>query len=132
MIKEPDNEVNQLATRIIGIAIDVHKTLGAGYMESIYENALSREFEKQGVPFLNQYPIEVVYKGFLVGEGRLDFLIDKKLILEIKAVSGLAPVHFTQLRSYLKAMDLQLGLLINFNEARLADGIRRVVFTPQT
>ncbi len=132
MIKEPDNEVNQLATQVIGIAIEVHKTLGAGYMESIYENALSSEFERQGVPFLNQYPIEVVYKGFLVGEGRLDFLIDKKLILERKAVSGLAPVHFTQLRSYLKAMDLQLGLLINFNEARLADGIRRVVFTPQT
>ena len=94
--------------------------------------ALCRELETLGIPFVNQLPIEVIYKGTIVGEGRIDFLIDGKLIVEIKSVGGLAPIHFTQLRSYLKATNLDLGLLINFNETRLVDGIRRVVFTARS
>lgn len=129
MLREPDEEMNLLTDRVIGVAIEIHRTLGPGYIESIYENALRKEFDLQGIQFVNQYPIEVFYKGSMVGEGRLDFLIDKKLILEIKSVSSLAPVHFTQLKSYLKAMRLDLGLLINFNESRLVDGIRRVIST---
>ncbi len=132
MLREPGDEVNLLSNRVIGIAIDVHRALGPGYIESVYENALCKEFDLQGIPFVNQHPIEVIYKGSMVGEGRLDFLIGGKLILEIKAVGSLAPVHFTQLRSYLKATGLDLGLLINFNETRLCDGIRRVVFTSKS
>ncbi|QQS47638.1 MAG: GxxExxY protein [Acidobacteriota bacterium] len=132
MLREPDDEVNLLSNRVIGIAIDIHRALGPGYIESVYENALCKEFDLQGIPFVNQHPVEVIYKGSMVGEGRLDFLVDRKLILEIKAVGSLAPVHFTQLRSYLKATGLDLGLLINFNETRLGDGIRRVVFTSRS
>lgn len=128
-MREPDEEMNLLTSRVIAVAIEVHRSLGPGYIESVYEKALRMEFEMQGIPFHNQYPIEVIYKGSMVGEGRLDFLIDKKLILEIKSVSALAPVHFTQLKSYLKALGLDLGLLINFNEVRVVDGIRRVIST---
>lgn len=132
MIKEPGDEVNILSKRVIGIAIDVHRALGPGYTESIYEKALCMEFDSIGMPYVNQLPIEVVYKDSIVGEGRIDFLIEGKLIVEIKSVGSLAPIHITQLRSYLKATGMELGLLINFNETRLADGIRRVVFTSRS
>lgn len=128
-MREPDEEMNLLTSRVIAVAIEVHRSLGPGYIESIYEKALRMEFELQGIPFLNQYPIKVLYKGSMVGEGRLDFLIDKRLIVEIKSVAALAPVHFTQVKSYLKALELDIGLLINFNEVRLVDGIRRVIST---
>lgn len=129
MIKEPDNELNQLANQVIGLAIEVHRGLGPGYIESIYEHALCKELEMHGIPYISQYPIEVTYKGSSVGEGRLDILIDRRLIVEIKAVAQLLPVHYAQLKSYLKAMRLPLGLLINFNEEKVSSGIRRLVYT---
>ena len=129
MYKEIDPEVNKLSKHVVDIAIEVHRTLGPGYLESVYEHALCREFALNGIPFVNQYPIDISYKGAIIGEGRLDFLVDRKLIVEIKAVNHLAPVFFTQVRSYLKATNLELGLLINFNETRVSDGIKRIIHT---
>jgi len=129
MIREPDPETDELARRVIGCAIEVHRNLGPGFLESIYEEALSREFELSGIRHICQYPIRIDYKGKPIGEGRLDFLIQEKLILEIKAVASVLPIHKAQIKSYLKSTGLLLGLLINFNEVRLADGIRRVILS---
>lgn len=132
MIKEPDKEVDLLARRVIGCAIEVHRTLGPGFLESLYEHALSRELALNQISHKCQHPVSISYKGFNVGDGRLDILIEDKLIIEIKSVGIILPVHFVQLRSYLKSTGLHLGLLINFNEARLADGIKRIIQSPQS
>ncbi|MBI1742599.1 GxxExxY protein [Candidatus Acetothermia bacterium] len=126
---EPRFEIDEWARLVIGAAIEVHKHLGPGYLESVYEEALAMEFNLRSVPFERQKPINVTYKGQPVGESRLDFLVDGCLIVELKAVEAFAPVHQAQVISYLKAMNLQLGLLINFNVPILKDGIKRVVLT---
>ena len=127
MRQEPDKETDDLATAVIGAAIEVHRILGPGYLESIYEGALAVELELRGVLFERQKPICVAYKGHEIGEGRLDMLIKSKLIVELKTVDGLAPIHTAQVMSYLKVMNLSLGLLINFNVPVLRYGIRRVI-----
>ena len=127
MRQEPDQETDRLATAVIGAAIEVHRILGPGYLESIYEGALAVELELRGVPFERQKPVCVAYKGHKIGEGRLDVLAGDKLIVELKTVDGLAPIHTAQVMSYLKAMNLPLGLLINFNVPVLRYGIRRVI-----
>jgi GxxExxY protein len=126
--KEPSKEVDDLARLVIGAAIEVHKTLGPGYVENVYERALKIELEMQKTLYENQLSINVAYKGHPVGKGRLDFLIAKLLPVEIKAGSVLLPVHQAQLISYLKMTGLQLGLLINFNVPLLKNGIKRVIF----
>jgi GxxExxY protein len=110
---------------VIGAAIDVHRELGPGYVESIYHRALRIALDKRGVQFLDQQSVTVHYEGIPVGQGRLDFLVEGQLIVELKAVNALHDVHFAQLRSYLKASGLQKGLLLNFNAPKLE--IRRVV-----
>jgi GxxExxY protein len=128
MIREgPGEEVDVLARRVIGAAIEVHRALGPGYLESVYEQALCVELTSQGIPFVRQRPFSVEYRGQAVGEGRLDLLVDEELVVEVKAVVELAPVHTAQVISYLKATHLRLGLLINFSVPVLRDGIRRVV-----
>ena len=126
-MREPDRPLDRLAHAVISAAIEVHRALGPGYLESIYEEALCVELELRRIPFARQAPIAVVYKGHLVGEGRLDLLIDNRLIVELKAVDALAPIHTAQLISYLKATGCHLGLLLNFHAPVLKDGIRRVV-----
>ena len=124
---EPDTELDELARRVIGAAIQVHKILGPGFLESVYENALIVEMEHDGIKYSRQYPVQVEYRQVNVGTGRIDLLVEEQLIVELKTVDQLAPIHTAQAISYLKAMNLKLGLLINFNVRRLKDGIKRVV-----
>lgn len=126
---EPNRELDQLAHAVIGAAIEVHRALGPGFLESVYEEALSFELEQRAIPFTRQHIISVSYKGRPVGEGRLDMLVAGWLVVELKAVDVLAPIHMAQVISYLKATGHKLGLLINFNVPILKQGIRRVVLS---
>jgi GxxExxY protein len=126
---EPSKEVDELANAVIGAAIEVHKHLGPGYLENVYEEALAVELGLRGIPYHRQYPVSVAYKGTAIGEGRLDFLVGNQLIVELKAVESILPIHKSQLISYLKAMSLPLGFLMNFNVRMLRDGIQRIVFS---
>jgi GxxExxY protein len=126
---DEDPELDRLAFAVIGAAIEVHWHLGPGYLESIYQGALCRELALRRMSFVSQPPVWVDYKGRRVGEGKLDLLVGSKLIVELKAVDELAPIHTAQVISYLKATDLKLGLLINFNVPKLKGSIRRVVRT---
>lgn len=130
MTREPDADLDALVNRVIGAAIEVHRVLGPGFLESVYEAALCAELEERGIPYARQAVVEVSYKGRPVGESRLDLLIDHRLILELKATDALAPIHVAQVLSYLRATNLHLGLLINFNVPRLRDGgIKRVILS---
>jgi GxxExxY protein len=126
---EPDPTVDALAKAVIGAAIEVHSLLGAGFLESVYEQALAIELGLRGIPFQRQHAIALTYKNELVGEARLDFLIGGKLILELKAVDSIHPIHHAQVLNYLKATGLQLDLLMNFNVEQMKDGIKRIVLT---
>jgi GxxExxY protein len=127
--EEPGPEVDQLAHAVIGAAIEVHRHLGPGYLEAVYEEVLAFEFGLRGIPFERQKPVAVQYKGHPVGEGYLDFLVAGCLVVELKAVEALAPVHKAQVISYLRTTGLQLGLLINFHSSKLSDGVRRVILS---
>ena len=129
--EEPGEELDELAHRVIGAAIEVHRLLGPGFLETVYEQALSVELTLRGVPFVRQAPIGLHYKGSRVGEARLDLLADDCLVVELKAVEQIAPIHIAQTLSYLKATRLRLGLLINFNVTALRRGIKRIINTPQ-
>lgn len=124
---EPPDDVDKLARNVIGAAIEVHRHLGPGFLESVYEHALAVELRLRGIAFARQKAIPVTYKGFDVGVSRPDFLVDEKLVVEVKAVGELAPIHQAQVISYLKALRQPLGLLLNFKVGTLkAGGIRRV------
>jgi len=120
-------EIERPATRVIDAAVAVHYALGPGYAESVYENALARELTDRGVAFQRQTPFRVTYKGEVVGEGRIDILVDGKLVVELKAVEQALPVHKAQVVAYLRALNLPLGLLLNFNVPLLKSGIHRVI-----
>lgn len=126
---EPGERLDDLARRVIGAAIEVHRHLGPGFSEQVYEEALAVELTLRRVPHVRQPPIEVRYKGHVVGHGRPDFVVGSALVVEIKAVAALGPAHNAQLISYLKAFPSQLGLLLNFKETTLRRGIKRVVWT---
>jgi len=128
-ISEPDAELDGWAHKVIGAALEVHRTLGPGFLEAFYEEALCVELTSRSIPFRRQVALAVHYKGKLIGQGQLDLLVGERLIVEIKAVSVLAPIHGVQLRSYLKAARLTLGLLIKFNVPFLQQGIRRIILT---
>ncbi len=123
---EPDPELNRLTNAIIGAAIEVHRHLGPGHLESVYEEALAIEFEQRGIVAARQVPVEIHYKGRHVGAGRLDFLVEGCVVLDTKAVDSLAPIHIAQVISYLRITKHKLALLINFNVKVLKDGIKRV------
>ncbi|MFH0882360.1 MAG: GxxExxY protein [bacterium] len=127
MRKEPGEKIDALAHAVIGAAIEVHRVLGPGYLESVYEEALAVELELRGIRFERQKGMSVDYKGHAVGEGRLDLLVDGCLLVELKTVESFAPIHSAQVMSYLKAMQLPLGLLINFNVPLLKNGIKRII-----
>lgn len=108
--------------------MEVYKTLGPGLLESAYEKALIHELKLEGIPVVSQVEVGLNYKGINIGEGlRLDLLVDDKLIVEIKSVEEIKPVHHKQLLTYLKLMDKRVGLLINFNVNDIMDGVHRVV-----
>ncbi len=113
-----------LTDRIIGAAIRVHKELGPGFLEAMYEEALAIELAAVNVYFERQKLLPVFYREHLIGEHRLDFLVEQKVIIELKAISALENIHFAILRSYLKAADLADALLLNFAKARLT--VKRV------
>jgi GxxExxY protein len=126
---EPDAELEALVKAVFMAALEVHRILGPGFLESLYEEALTVEFRLRGIPFERQKSLTVKYKGEEIGEGRLDFLVGGRLIVELKAVSALAPVHMAQVISYLKSTGLQLGVLINFNSVLLKEGFKRVIYS---
>lgn len=127
--REPSTEIDQLAHSIIGAAIEVHRNLGPGFLELLYEEALSIELRLRGIVFERQKVISVAYKGYAIGESRLDLLVNQCLIVELKAVETLMPVHMAQVMSYLKATGCHVGLLINFNVPILKNGIKRIVLS---
>jgi GxxExxY protein len=114
---------------VIDAALEVHRILGPGFLESIYEEALAVELTRRAVAFERQVPVTIKYKGYSVGEGRVDLLVGGELIVELKSVEALAAVHVAQVLSYLKAFGRPLGLLITFNVKLLRTGVRRVVLT---
>ena len=126
---EPDPELDLLAHRVVDAAVEVHRHLGPGYLESVHGAALAVELRLRGIPFKVEHTFEIRYKGEVMGEGRVDFLVGDRLVVELKSVDRLAPVHKAQVISYLKALGAQLALLINFNERLLKEGIQRIVLS---
>jgi len=126
---EPDERLDALAKAIVDAAIEVHRTLGPGFLESIYEEALAIELARRSIPFERQVPLTVKYKGHAVGESRVDLLVGGELVVELKSVEELAPVHVAQVVSYLKAFGRSLGLLLTFNVKLMRTGVRRVVLS---
>ena len=117
---------DQLTEQIIGAAIEVHRILGPGLLESIYEEALCHELSLRKIVFERQIEVDVVYKDYVIKGQRLDVLVEREVIVELKAVSRLPEVAKAQTLSYLKATRLKRALLINFSEKRLVDGITRL------
>ncbi len=120
-----DHEFEALSGRILEAAVEVHRALGPGFLESVYENALMVAFNHRGIRFDQQHEVRVSFEGQDVGVHRLDLLVEGQIVVEIKAVKALEDIHFAQLKSYLKATHLRIGLLLNFNAPTLV--VKRVV-----
>lgn len=121
------NTVNDLSEIVIGLGIKIHKTLGVGLFESVYETVLCHELSKNEIPFLCQHPVPVYYDDIKMDVGfRADLIIDNKLLVEIKSIETIAPVHKKQVLTYLSLANIEVGLLINFNNNLLKDGITRL------
>lgn len=119
---------NDISYQIIGAALELHKTIGPGLLESAYENALSYDLRQLGFEVEQQYSMPFVYKNVKQDVGyRIDIMVNKKVIIEVKSIETLAPVHFAQTLTYLKLSGLKLGLLINFNSKILKGNIHRIV-----
>lgn len=119
--------INDLTGQIIGLAIEVHRHLGPGLSEVAYERALCMELDAAGLPYRRQIGVPVIYKGEIIAEHRPDLVVDDLVVVEVKAVERLAPVHESQMITYLQITGLEVGLMLNFNEAVLHTGIKRVV-----
>lgn len=119
-------EKDELTGKVIGAAIEVHRVLGLGLLERIYEEALAVELQLRGIPFERQVNVDIHYKGHTLKGQQLDLLVDNQVVVELKSVAALPEVALAQVLSYLKATGLKRGLLINFGVCRLADGIKRV------
>lgn len=130
-ITELAQDVNQLTEAVIGCAIEVHRALGPGLLESAYEICFCRELSLRKIQFECQKPIPLTYKGVKLDCGyRADVIVNKRVLVEVKSVDQLAAIHDAQLLSYLKLTDLKVGLLINFNVRILTHGVRRKVLGP--
>ena len=117
-----------LTEGVIGAAIEVHRDKGPGLMESIYEWCLTKELELRGLPIVNQRTVSIEYKGFTREEPlRFDVLVDGCVLVEVKAVEKLLPIHKAQLLSYMKLLNIPIGLLINFHEIKLTGGVHRLI-----
>ena len=120
--------MNGLSRAVIGCAINVHRALGPGLLESVYESCMAEELRVQGLPFERQVPISLTYRGLRIERGyRMDLVVDGQIVVEIKAVHGFDPIHSAQLLTYLRLSACPLGLLLNFNMPVLKDGITRLV-----
>jgi len=119
-------ESDPLTGRIIGSAIELHRIIGPGLIESIYENALCHELSLRGMTYQQQLEMDVSYKGKIIKGQRIDLIVEGEIVIELKSVSRVHEVVFAQLLSYLKVTGLKRGLILNFGEKRLIDGIRRV------
>jgi GxxExxY protein len=118
----------ELTEQVIGLAIEVHRHTGPGLLESVYEQCLCHELREAGIAFERQVAIPVIYKAMPIGEGfRADIVVEREVILEIKSVAAILPVHEAQLHTYLRMSGLRIGLILNFNARRLTEGIRRYV-----
>lgn len=126
-MSEALSENDELTGRVIGAAISVHRALGPGFLESIYEEAMALELTALSIPFARQVPVTVLYRDQPVGEHRLDLLVNAELVVELKAVDALAAIHTAQVLSYLKATGLHRGLVVNFRVSLLRQGLKRVV-----
>jgi GxxExxY protein len=115
-----------LTQKIIGAAIEVHRTLGPGLLESIYEEALCHEFDLRGIRYMRQVEIDVIYKNKTIKGQRIDIPVENEVVVEIKSLSKLPDVSTAQILSYLKATDLNRGLLINFGAKMLREGVKRI------
>ena len=121
-------QANELSREAIGAAIEVHRHKGPGLLESIYEKCLMRELQIRKIEARQQVPVEIEYKGLVFDEElKLDVVVANCLILELKVVKEILPIHKAQLLSYMKLLDMPLGLLINFYERKLVDGISRMI-----
>ncbi len=121
-------EIDRLGERVLGCAIRVHKALGPGLLESAYENCLAHELGKSGLAFRQQLTLPVTYDGILIEVGyRLDLLVEESIVVEVKSLERILPVHRSQVLSYLRLGGYPLGYLINFNSILLKDGIGRVI-----
>ena len=121
-------EFDPLSKHVIGCCIEVHRVLGPGLLESAYGACLAREFHLQDTAFKKEWPLSLVYKEMKLDCGyRLDFVVEDELVIELKSVEKLLPIHEAQLLCYLKLSGKRIGLLINFNEILLRDGIKRIV-----
>ena len=123
---EPDPELNRITNGIIGAAIAVHRELGPGHLEAVYGRALAIEFEHRDIAFQRELPVTLAYRGQVVGTGRLDFLVEGRVVLELKSIEAIGPVQRAQMLTYLRITKHKLGIILNFNVARLVDGIRRI------
>jgi GxxExxY protein len=126
---ELSEAANRVSHEIIGAAISVHRELGPGFLESLYEEALCIELRARGLPFARQATIPLTYRGRPIGQLRLDLVVAELVVVELKAVDALAKIHEAQLLAYLKATGLKLGLFINFKVPVLREGLRRLVST---
>ncbi len=124
----PSEELRALSGRVIGAAIEVHCQLGPGFTEVIYQRALGRELSLRGIPHRAEVPFDVMFKGEVIGSYRVDLVIDNRMLVELKSVDRIHSVHVAQTISYLRATQIGLGLIMNFNVQRLRDGVRRVVW----
>ncbi|MDB5358472.1 MAG: hypothetical protein JWN24_4925 [Phycisphaerales bacterium] len=123
---EPDAELNEISNAVIGAAIEVHRTLGPGFLESVYEEAMAIEMRLCGIPFSRQHRFQITYKGVVVGKGSLDFLVRERVIVDLKTIDVFTKRETAQMVSYLSATNKALAIMLNFNVHRLKEGIRRV------
>lgn len=121
-------QLNEITSKIIGAAIELHKIIGPGLLESAYENALAHDLRELGLKVHQQCPMPFIYKDVKQDVGyRIDLLVERNVIVEVKSIEALAPIHYSQLLTYLKLSDLPLGLLINFNAKVLKGNIHRII-----
>ena len=124
------HKADKLSAQVIGAAIEVHRLKGPGLIESIYERCLMRELELRHIATINQRLVRIEYKGLVFDEPlRFDVLVENCLLLELKSVQEILPIHQAQLLSYMKLLDIPLGLIINFHEMKLTDGLARMILS---
>ena len=127
MIAPKEYPLKEITEKIISCALDIHSSLGPGLLENLYEEAMEHELKSRGIQYKRQKELEIAYKGNPIGKYRLDYLIENKVSVELKCVEAIKGIHIAQLLTYLRAENIRIGLVINFNVERLKDGIKRVI-----
>jgi len=120
-------ELSRISSRVIGAAIEVHRVLGPGLLEPLYENALCAELQSRQIAYVRQVGVPAYYKQKLLGEYRIDLIVEDRLVIEVKAVASIVPLFKVQLRTYLRLTGKRLGLILNFNAPVMKDGLSRVI-----